>query len=90
MAAKQMADFKDPQKQSKSLPLPAITLIHANEPTDRFVLWIIANASHAYNVRFFVKHIKNHHEMISPDHWMSKHLKFVQSLKMRGFIKQDF
>lgn len=59
------------------------------DPTDRLMLWIISKCKETFNPKHFLQYAKSNNLKDPNDHKLKKHLELLQSLKARGFIKQD-
>jgi hypothetical protein len=66
-----------------------IDLLQHYPPTDRHILWIIANRKQALNPLYLGQYAAKNPAIIQPGGWLNKVTATLGTLKVRGFIKQD-
>lgn len=76
-------------KDKKLRGRPVLEWVLYYEPTERLILWIIANCKEAFNPKHFLQYAKSTNPQDPNDHKLKKHLEFLQSLKANQFIRQD-
>ena len=79
-----------PSKRIKAFKnRPVIQFILNNEPTDRFILWIISHDPTAFNPLYHGQFVTANIALAQEGGALFKALKTVQSLQVRKLIKQD-
>jgi hypothetical protein len=59
------------------------------EPNERLMLWIIYNCKEAFNPRHHLQYCIPKDETNPNEHRLKKHLEMLQTLRGKGFVKQD-
>lgn len=79
----------EPLPRPKSMRMSAYQYIIYSEQTDRFILWLISVAPHAYNPLYFMQYTIKDGQGSKEGDSLSVALQKVTSLQNKRFIRQD-
>jgi hypothetical protein len=81
---------KGQDKRPKSFHLSSIQMVLEYEPTERWILWIIAKYPYVFNMYFLSDIIQSSKDdQTTEDSKLGRALKTLRSLKTKGFVKQN-
>lgn len=82
-------DYIPPKTVSAFKGRPTIAMITLFEPTDRYIMWVIANDKSAYNIKFWIQFKDTVPEINDANSNFGEARKMLDSLRNRKMIYQD-